>query len=107
LAGGPSLGGRDGAFGANLEAGHGERPERADQGDVDRLSAVTDDDTLDAGLVVSRVEGVPAAVEAGLEPGREVDRLGRRGAASGAAASRSTRGRSVARFLTCSLCRAA
>ena len=35
-------------------------------------------DAADARRVVARVEGVPAAVEVGLEPGREVHRLGGR-----------------------------
>ena len=60
----------------HAEPGQRERPERGDERDVDRVAAAPDDHTADARRVVARVEGVPAAVEVGLEPGREVHRLG-------------------------------
>ena len=58
--------------------GQRERAERGDERDVDRVAAAPDDDAADARRVVARVEGVPATVEVGLEPGREVHRLGGR-----------------------------
>ena len=61
-----------------LNAGQRERAERGDERDVDRVATAPDDDAADARRVVARVERVPAAVEVGLEPGREVHRLGGR-----------------------------
>src|ERR1700677_1402145 len=54
---------------SNLEAAERQRPERGDQGDVDRIAAPTDDHASHPGRVVARVERVPAPVQVDLEPG--------------------------------------
>src|ERR1700733_15674575 len=56
------------AFGADLEVGEREWTEGGDERDVDRVATAADDHTSDAGAIVACVEGVPAAVEIGLEP---------------------------------------